>query len=260
MRSLPFLMLALMLAAAGCDSAGTGSTATVRYAVSGPAAITYTTPAGTPATATTSGAWETEVSVDDGTPVVLTATSPAGQTLTASIFVDDRLVKTSSGASVRLSTSSSSSSGGEVEVEGPIDAISATELTVLGISFAINGQTAFLDDDNNPTTAAAFAVGMRVEVKGRGTAGSLVATRVKPDDDGFDQDEVEEEGTITAIDDASVTVNARRFVTTAQTRYLDDDNNPIARSAFAVGQLAEAEGYVGSDGVLVATKLKQDDD
>ena len=41
----------------------------------------------------------------------------------------------------------------------------------------------------SPTTLAAFSVGMRVEVKGRGAAGALRAERVKPDDDSYDDDD-----------------------------------------------------------------------
>lgn len=262
MRAL--LALALVLGLAACDSASTPATASVRYAVSGPAAVTYSTPSGTQA-ATTSSAWDATVDVPAGTSVALTALSSSGQPVEARIYVDGQLAKSSHGTSVRLSTGSSPSSG-EVEVEGPIEAISSDAITVLGLTFAVDAATAFLDDDNAPTTAAAFSVGQRVEVKGRGAAGALRATRVKPDDDGYDDDggdtgiHVEREGTITALDAESVTVGDVRFVTTAQTQYLDDDNRAIARSAFAVGQLAEAEGHRRADGTVVAYKVKRDDD
>ncbi len=263
MRTL--LAFALALGLAACDSASTASTADIRYAVSGPAAITYTTPDGTRA-ATASSAWDASVAVPAGTSVVLTALSSSGQPVEARIYVDGQLAKSSQGTSVRLSSSSSSSSG-EVEVEGPIEALSADAITVLGFTFAIDGATAFLNDDNNPTTAAAFSVGQRVEVKGRGPAGALRATRVKPDDDGFDDDgggttgeHVERESTITALDAESITVGDVRFVTNASTQYLDDDNRPIQRSAFAVGQLAEAEGHRRADGTVLAYKVKRDDD
>jgi|GEM_PF-3427263 len=262
MRAL--LAFALVLGLAACDSASPASTASIRYSVSGPAAITYSTPDGTQA-ATASSAWDASVQVPAGTPVVLTALSASGQPVEARIYVDDQLAKSSQGTSVRLSSSASSSSG-EVEVEGPIEAISADAITVLGFTFSIDGSTAFLDDDNDPTTAAAFSVGQRVEVKGRGPAGALRATRVKPDDDGYDDDgddngvHVERESTITAMDAESITVGDLRFLTNASTQYLDDDNRPIARSAFAVGQLAEAEGHRRSDGTVLAYKVKQDRD
>lgn len=264
MRAL--LAFALVLGLAACDSASPASTAAIRYSVSGPAAITYSTPDGTQA-ATASSAWDASVEVPAGTPVVLTALSSSGQPVEARIYVDGQLAKSSQGTSVRLSSSSSSSSSGEVEVEGPIESLAADAITVLGFTFAIDGSTAFLDDDNDPTTAAAFSVGQRVEVKGRGPASALRATRIKPDDDGFDDDgggstgeHVEREGTITALDAESITVGGVRFLTNASTQYLDDDNRAISRSAFSVGQLAEAEGHRRSDGTVLAYKVKLDDD
>lgn len=254
-------LLALALTLSACDSGSLPATASVRYAVSGPATITFTDASGTASSATASAAWSREVALTAGAPVALTAQSTTGQPVTASISVDGQLVTSSLGANVRVSTASSSSN--EVEVEGPIEALSATSITVLGITFSLDAATSFLNDDNDPTTAAAFAVGTRVEVKGRAAGGgTLRATRVKPDDDSFDDDgqEIELHGPIQALDATSVTVQGRVFTTTASTRYLDDDNNVIARDAFAVGDLVEAEGHVLADGTVRAEKIKRDDD
>lgn len=268
MRLLSAGLLALALIFAACDSsAGPGATATVRYVVSAPAAVTFTDASGVTRSATASAAWDTEVAVAAGTPVVLTATSSTGHPLAASIYVDGQLAKSSQGTQVRLSTSSSTGTG-EIEVEGVIESVSADQITVLGLSFALDAQTQFLDDDNNPATVALFVTGMRVEVKGRAIGGGAFrATRVKPDDNGFDDDdngdnghEVEVNGTIGAIDAESFIVGDTRFITNDQTRYLDDDGAPIARSFFQVGDLAEAEGHRRSDGTVVANKIKRDDD
>lgn len=259
------LALALAVGLAACDSVSPSATAAVRYSVSGPAAVTYSTPSGV-AAATTASAWDATVEVPAGSAVALTALSSSGQPVEARIYVDGQLAKSSHGTSVRISSASASSSG-EVEVEGPIEALSASSITVLGLTFSVDAATAFLDDDNDPATAAAFSVGQRVEVKGRGASGAWRATRVKPDDDGYDDDgsdgtgvHVEREGPVTALDAESVTVGDIRFLTTAQTQYLDDDNRVVSRSAFAVGQRAEAEGHRRADGTVVAYKVKLDDD
>lgn len=259
-------LLALTVALAACDSGSSPATASVRYAVSGPATITFTDASGASSSATASAAWDREVALAAGAPVALAAQSTSGQPVTATITVDGQLSKSSRGTNVRISTSPSSSSAGEVEVEGPIEALSATSITVLGISFSLDAGTAFLDDNNDPTTVAAFAVGTRVEVKGRSAGGGAFrATRVKPDDDSYDDDgedgqEIELHGPIQAIDATSVTVQGRVFVTSASTRYLDDDNNAIPRSAFQVGEFVEAEGHVQADGTVRAEKIKRDDD
>lgn len=270
--SLPTLLLGFVLVLAACDSAGPAATSSVRYSVSGPAAVTYTDASGASATTTTDAAWSTEVAVSGGTPVALAATSATGDPVTVLLRVDGKLVAARRGRSVRVESVSrgrgdddgdddDDDDDDEAEVRGPIESITADQVVVAGLAFTLTPSTRLRDASGSVTTLAAFAVGTYVEVEGVPTGtDTFRATSLKIEDDDDDGTEVEVQGAITALDAASVTVRDRRFVTTDQTRYLDDRNVPIARSAFAVGDLVEAEGHVRADGTLVAEKVKRDDD
>lgn len=265
---LALLTLALVLSA--CD-AGTSPQASVRYSVDGPAAVTFTGSDGQSRSESVAAAWQTEVAVEPGTAVVLTATSTTGTPVTASVFVGDALVGSRRGRSVRVA-SSSDDSGSEVEVRGPVEALGADRVTVAGRVFVIDASTRLYDHDNSPVPLATFAVGTYVEAEGRPLGdGTFRAEKVKledesnsDDDEGGDDDgdgqEVEVHGSVQTIDDASMTVGGRRFLTGPATRYLDDDNNPLSRDAFRVGDLVEAEGYALTDGTVQAKKIKRDDD
>jgi len=106
---------------------------------------------------------------------------------------------------------------------------------------------------------SALKVGDFVEVHARPRGdGTLLAVDVKREDGAGD--EVEVHGPIEAIDATSVTVRGLRFTTDAATRWLDDDNDPVSPSTFAVGHFVEAEGRSRGDGTLYAEKVKRDDD
>jgi hypothetical protein len=146
----------------------------------------------------------------------------------------------------------------EVEFTGTIDDIQSDGLTVEGTFFFVTATTSIRDNDDNPITFADLAVGMLVEIRGeRDANGDLIATDIEIEDG--DDDEVEITGEIEAIGASSVTVGGSVFVVTDQTLLLDNNNNPIAFSAFAVGMLVEAEGDVQPDGTISARKIKMED-
>lgn len=264
---LPLLLSFAALVISACDSTGTTSQS-VRYDVDGPATVAFSTDEGT-SQITTSGPWSTSLNASSSTVVALTATSTTSNPVTASIYVDDALVRKRRGSSVHVEMSSSSSNGSsgssssEIEVRGPIEAIDASSVRVLGVTFHLSSNTRLVDDDDRVVQLSAFSVGLFVEIEGRLNGdGTFRATEMELDDDDGSSSgiEIEVEGTIVSIDAESFVVNGRKFVTNATTRYLDDRNNPIARSSFQVGQFVEAEGYVRSDGSVDAKKIKRDDD
>jgi hypothetical protein len=260
------LLGTLLLSLTACDSGGTSSVS-VRYEVDNASEVAYTDDNGSRQTSTSS-AWSTTINASSETALALTATSSNGQPVTASIFVDDKLVRSRRGSSVHVElTASSSSSGGssssELEVRGPIEAITLTQVTVLGRVFQISSGTRLLNDDNATVSLAAFVVGGYVEVEGRANSdGTYQATKLKLEDnsDGSSGTEIEIHAAITAIDALSITVGGRRFVTSPTTRYLDDRGNAVLRTSFQVGEFVEAEGHAQADGSVQAKKIKRDDD
>lgn len=260
MRPLLTALVALTFLSA-CD-AGQPATKSVRYSVDGPAEVVFTDADGTSRSSSTSAAWEARVAVDPVTPVVLVVTSATGMPVTASIYIDDSLVRSRRGTSVRLEASSSDTGSSEAEVRGPVEAVGSDRVTVAGRVFIVVSDTELVADDNTPVALSAFTVGTYVEAEGRPLGdGSFRATKIKVEDEGDDNGlEVEVHGPIGAIDATSFTVTGRRFVTGSATRYLDDDNNVIARDDFRVGEFVEAEGHPLADGSVQAKKIKRDDD
>lgn len=259
LRPCALLIVSATLLAA-CDSGSSPSTQ-VRYTVDGPAVVSFTAADGSVQQATTTAAWQTNVSVDAGTAVALAATSASASPVTASVFVDDALVGSRRGRSVRVESSGSAS--GEAEVRGAVEALGADRLTVAGRVFLVDGGTRLLDRAGAPVPLTTFAVGTYVEAEGRPLAdGTFRATKVKLEDESDDDGsgtEVEVHGALQAVDADAFTVGGRRFVTSSSTRYLDRRNTSVARASFAVGDLVEAEGHVLADGNVQTSKIKHDD-
>lgn len=259
MRTLSLSLVAL-IALAGCDALGSRSDAEVHYLVEGDAAVTYLT-AGGLSQAEARGTWEVRFEVAPETPLSIEATSSNGAPVRAQIEVDGRVVRATQGLSVRLDARTDDGASGELEVHGAVEAVGADRVTVLGRVFVVDGATELLGRDNETVPFESFTVGTFVEVEGRAVGdGTFRAKKIKlDDDDGEGVAETEVEGRIDAIDAASVTVAGTRFAVDAATRWLDDDNNPVDRSAFTVGARVEAEGATRG-GVLTAKKVKLDDD
>lgn len=93
---------------------------------------------------------------------------------------DDDDDQGSSSSSSRSDNSSSSSSSSEddhenVEVEGPIQSLTSTTITVKNTTFTVNSGTDFDDRDS----LSDFSVGELVEVRGKFQNGILIAKRIK---------------------------------------------------------------------------------
>jgi hypothetical protein len=164
-----------------------------------------------------------------------------------------------------IATKIKQENGTEIEVHGPIAAISPEAGTFTlggGLIIQTTPTTQFLDDNNNPVGFGAFTVGSFIEAQGTREGNILTASKVKiedrNDDDNF---AVEFRGRCEAIDYAARTlrVGNQNVVATTGTRILDDNNNPIAFADLALGQFLEVEGARLANGTIDAMKIKQDD-
>jgi len=146
----------------------------------------------------------------------------------------------------------------DIDVEGPIAALTDSSLTVDGLTFLVTPDTEIEDDDGDPIPFSALTLGLYVEVEGYADdAGTLFATEIEVEDD---EGEVESEGLVTARTDSSLAVGGLTFGVTASTVVLDDDDHPIDYSAIVVGLRVEVRGRMLADGRLVATEIEVDDD
>lgn len=71
----------------------------------------------------------------------------------------------------------------EIEVEGFIEELTESSVTVQGMLFIVDDRTRFLDDNNNPVSFDAFQIGDRVEAEGFAPPdGTYYAEKLKLDD------------------------------------------------------------------------------
>ncbi len=160
---------------------------------------------------------------------------------------------------VDTTSAGTSAAAAAINLHGPITEASGDRITVGGLVFVVNSQTRLLSRRNRTLPLSAFTVGTYVEAEGRLNAdGSVRAKKLKMEDapDGVS---VDVRGSITAMTETTVTIADQTFTTTASTRYLDDRNQAIGRSAFGVGTFTELEGTQIPGGPLLADKLKMDD-
>ncbi|RMF60433.1 MAG: hypothetical protein D6743_14945, partial [Calditrichaeota bacterium] len=149
---------------------------------------------------------------------------------------------------------------GEVVVKGQIDSVGVDHVFVLGQKFLVDANTEIQDANKDPITLADLAVGQFVEIKARPQEdGSLLAVRIRVEDES-DKSKVELTGFVEEVTDTSVTVSGIVFLVDDNTEILGRDENPIGLSDLQEGQLVEVKAQVQSDGTLLATKIKLEDD
>jgi hypothetical protein len=146
----------------------------------------------------------------------------------------------------------------DLEVEGTIDDLGASSLTVGSYTFFVTEGTEIEGEDDEDLTFADLQVGQYVEVEGfYGDDGTLFASEIDVED--FGDDDIEVEGAIESLGDASLTVLGLTFVVTDDTIIEGDDDEPILFSDLAVGLIVEVHG-ADVDGTLVATRIEVEDD
>lgn len=133
----------------------------------------------------------------------------------------------------------------DVEVEGLIEALGDSDVTVGGHTFLVTDATEIRGDHGADLTFEDLAVGMFVEAEGNvDAAGVLVADRIEVEDDGGDR--VEVEALITALTDESLTVGGLTFAITPATEI---------RGTPELGARAEVRGRFTASG-LVADRVR----
>ena len=132
----------------------------------------------------------------------------------------------------------------EAKLEGRVSAFTSAT------SFSVDGRP--VDARNARVEGAGLALGARVEVEGTISAGVLVATRVKVEDEaGDDDEEFEVQGAIVSIDRTAKTFVVRE-VTVSYEGSVEFRGGTAAD--LAVGRGVEVKGRLSSDGTRVAAE------
>ncbi len=146
---------------------------------------------------------------------------------------------------------------GEVEAEGVIVDLTSNSLVVDGLTFFIDENTEVLNSEDELISFEVLSVGTFVEVKGQlQEDGSILAERIKVEQDEEKEDEVEICGPIDAITETSITVTGIEFLIDSETEIIDDDDLAISLQGLQVGAIVEVKGEYRSDGLLWAIKIK----
>jgi len=165
-----------------------------------------------------------------------------------------------SGDLIAQSIRRSGGMGEDIRVRGNIQELSDSTVTVVNKEFLVDANTEIRDGEGNPIQLSDLQVGFLVEIRAIiQTDGSLLATRIEIEDE-QGNGEVEFTGTIDLLQENLIIVDGITFTVNGMTEILDDDGNPISFEDLSVGMLVQIRGETNGMGVLVATRIKVEDE
>ncbi|MFQ5630318.1 MAG: DUF5666 domain-containing protein, partial [bacterium] len=145
-----------------------------------------------------------------------------------------------------------------VEVRGKIESLLNGSFLTYSHRVVVTNATLFFDNQNQPSSFAALAIGDFVEVKAQLLPdSSLVALRVKKEDNGGD--EIELTGGISAFAVNLIIVSGATFAVDANTAILDNNQQPITFQDLHQGEVVQVKAQRQGDGTLLAVRIKMED-
>ena len=148
--------------------------------------------------------------------------------------------------------------GGELEITGLIDNLTANSLSIGENEFFVDAQTVILNHNRMPISFSDLNFGDRVEVKAfRRTDNSLLAVRIKLEE--MHENEIEFTAQIESIVGSDITINGITFSTDSNTVFLDDNRMPVTIISLSVGIWVEVKGFLKQDGSYYASRIQIED-
>jgi len=149
----------------------------------------------------------------------------------------------------------------DLEVTGNITELGSDYLIVQGNTIYVDGSTEFRGPSNSTVTFSYFQLNDLVEVQADNNGnGTFLVSRVKSEDGLNNENEVESTGYVTAVGAVSFVVNGRTFYVDANTEYRGRNGNTFSFEQIAVGLLLEVKAELQTNGDLLATRVKTEDD
>ena len=146
----------------------------------------------------------------------------------------------------------------EVEVSGPIDALTDSTISVNGREFAVVAHTVVYDQNKQKIDFGSLSTGQVVEVRGQLLpSGTLIAIRIKLEDN--DTGTIEVQGPIDSLAQNMVMVLGLEFTVDAATVIEDKNDSTLTFDALQVGQTVEIKAVVQDDGTRLATRIHIED-
>jgi len=149
----------------------------------------------------------------------------------------------------------------DLEVTGNITELGSDYLIVQGNTIYVDGSTEFRGPSNSTVTFSYFQLNDLVEVQADNNGnGTFLASRVKSEDGLNNENEVELTGYVTEVGTVSFVVNGSTFYVDANTEYRGRNGNTFSFEQIAVGLLLEVKAELQTNGDLLATRVKTEDD
>ena len=149
----------------------------------------------------------------------------------------------------------------DLEVTGNITELGSNYLIVQGNTIYVDGSTEFRGPSNSTVTFSYFQLNDLVEVQADNNGnGTFLASRVKSEDGLNNENEVELTGYVTEVGTVSFVVNGSTFYVDANTEYRGRNGNTFSFEQIAVGLLLEVKAELQTNGDLLATRVKTEDD
>lgn len=149
----------------------------------------------------------------------------------------------------------------DLEVTGNITELGSDYLIVQGNTIYVDGSTEFRGPSNSTVTFSYFQLNDLVEVQADNNGnGTFLASRVKSEDGLNNENEVELTGYVTEVGTVSFVINGSTFYVDANTEYRGRNGNTFSFEQIAVGLLLEVKAELQTNGDLLATRVKTEDD
>ena len=149
----------------------------------------------------------------------------------------------------------------DLEVTGNITELGADYLVVQGYTVYVDAGTEFRGPSGSTVTFSFFQLNDLVQVQADlRNDGTYLASRVKSEDGPGNENEVEITGYVTEVGTASFVINGTTFIVDANTEYRGRNGNTFSFEQIVVGILLEVKANLQTNGDLLATRVKTEDD
>ncbi|MFA3783804.1 DUF5666 domain-containing protein [Melioribacteraceae bacterium 4301-Me] len=145
----------------------------------------------------------------------------------------------------------------EVEVEGKIEALSDSSLTVNGTVFLVTNGTIIMSEKHGIIAFSNLIIGENVSVRGFLKEDSTyTAILIKVEDEKLTTTELELHGKVTAVDSNSLTVNNILCFVDSSTVIFTHNGNLLNLSDIKIGVVVEVKAVLQNDGTYKAQRIK----
>ena len=149
----------------------------------------------------------------------------------------------------------------EIEVTGYVESLDSNSIGIDGYLFIVDANTRFDARHGLSFSFAQVQLGMLLEVKAYVLAnGTLLAERVKREDDHDNGNEVEITAVIDSVTTNSIILGSWEFFVDAQTIIMDRNKNLLSFSDLNAGDRVEVKAFKQLDETYLAVRIKFEDD